>query len=183
MQIYFISRNLFKFKEVEQIFSDTNIKIIQIEKQISEIQTDNVENLIKQKLLFAFKYVGNPVFVEHTCLYLDSLNGLPGGLTQVFWDKLGADNFSRLFSELMPNKVTAKTFIGYCDGMKIHIFTGEIQGTISHSPKGCRDFQWDCIFIPDGFSQTFAELGDNKNKISMRKKAFDQLKSFLLQGK
>ncbi|HIE1052061.1 TPA: non-canonical purine NTP pyrophosphatase, partial [Escherichia coli] len=49
-------------------------------------------------------------------------------------------------------------------------------------PKGPRDFQWDCIFIPDGESETFAEMGDRKNEISMRKKAFDKFKEYLLEG-
>ncbi|HHF8283696.1 TPA: non-canonical purine NTP pyrophosphatase, partial [Klebsiella pneumoniae] len=44
------------------------------------------------------------------------------------------------------------------------------------------DFQWDCIFIPDGESETFAEMGDRKNEISMRKKAFDKFKEYLLEG-
>lgn len=47
---------------------------------------------------------------------------------------------------------------------------------------GPRDFQWDCIFIPDGESETFAEMGDRKNEISMRKKAFDKFKEYLLEG-
>ncbi|EJT6830110.1 TPA: non-canonical purine NTP pyrophosphatase, partial [Klebsiella pneumoniae] len=68
------------------------------------------------------------------------------------------------------------------DSMKIYIFEGETQGTISPVPKGPRDFQWDCIFIPDGESETFAEMGDRKNEISMRKKAFDKFKEYLLEG-
>jgi Xanthosine triphosphate pyrophosphatase len=122
------------------------------------------------------------VFVEHTGLYINSLNEFPGGLTQIFWDKLQADKFSELLGRGHDTNVVAKTIIGYCDSRKIYLFEGAIKGTISKEPKGNRDFQWDCIFIPDGFTETFAEMGDKKNEISMRRIAFDQFKAFLSRG-
>ncbi|MGC6580637.1 non-canonical purine NTP pyrophosphatase [Escherichia coli] len=36
--------------------------------------------------------------------------------------------------------------------------------------------------MPDGESETFAEMGDRENEISMRKKAFDKFKEYLLEG-
>ena len=179
MKVCFISRNKFKIKEVEKLLSGINVELIPIEHTIEELQTDDVRILLKHKILSAFKYVGRPVFVEHTGLYLEGLNGLPGGLTQVFWDKLEAELFSGLFCNLSPKKVIAKTDIAFCDGKKLFSFHGEIAGILADSPCGCKDFQWDCIFIPDGYDKTFAELGDEKNSISMRKLAFDEFKSFL----
>ena len=65
----------------------------------------------------------------------------------------------------------------------MYFFEGEIKGSISSVPKGSRDFQWDCIFIPEGEIETFAEMGDKKNTISMRKIAFDKFKIFLEENK
>jgi XTP/dITP diphosphohydrolase len=118
--------------------------------------------------------------LEHTGLYLDYLNGLPGGLTQIFWDSLRADRFAKLFGHA-ANRVLAKTLIGYIDGKQFHLFEGEIAGTISLEPRGLRDFQWDCVFIPDGYTETFAELGTQKNEISMRRKALDRFAAYLRQ--
>jgi len=128
--------------------------------------------------LKAFEYLGEPLFVEHTGLYLDYLNGLPGGLTQIFWDRLEADRFAQLFGN-PDQKVLARTVIGYIDGKLCHFFEGEVSGRISSEPRGPRGFQWDCIFVPEGFDQTFAELGDKKNEISMRRQALDKLATFL----
>lgn len=180
MNIRFITKNKYKIKEITSLLENTGVSIIAAEYSIDEIQTENVEALIRDKLLKAFNLVGRPVFVEHTGLYIESLNGFPGGLTQIFWDKLQADNFSKLLGVGENTKLIAKTIIGYCDSMKIHIFEGEVYGKISPVPKGPRDFQWDCIFIPDGESKTFAEMGEMKNEISMRKKAFDKFKHYLL---
>ncbi|WP_159739676.1 non-canonical purine NTP pyrophosphatase [Vibrio atypicus] len=183
MKIRFITKNKHKIKEVNKLLGGVGVEVVAAEHSINEIQTEDVQLLVKDKLLKAFKIVGRPVFVEHTGLYIESLNDFPGGLTQIFWDKLEADKFSALFGNGENTKLVAKTIIGYCDSMKIHIFEGAISGTISPEPKGSREFQWDCIFIPNGETETFAEMGDRKNDISMRKLAFDQFKEFLQKGK
>ena len=101
------------------------------------------------------------------------MNGLPGGLTQVFWDALGPERVCELFGRGDRVGVIAKTRIGYCDGRSVHQFQGEIQGRIATEPRGDRSFQWDCVFVPDGYDETFAEMGDRKNDISMRRRALD----------
>ncbi|WP_076587984.1 non-canonical purine NTP pyrophosphatase [Vibrio ostreicida] len=183
MKLRFITKNDCKIKEVGKLLSGSGVEVVAAKHSINEIQTDDVELLIKDKLLKAFKIVGRPVFVEHTGLYIDNLNEFPGGLTQIFWDKLKADKFTTLFGTGNNTKVIAKTIIGYCDSMKIHTFKGEINGKIAPEPKGDREFQWDCIFIPEGQHSTFSEMGDKKNDISMRKLAFDKFKEFLRKGK
>jgi len=180
MQIRFVTNNDHKLKEVQSLLNE--VTVIPAKLKIEEIQTDNVEKLVKDKLLKAFRKVGRPVFVEHTGLYIDSLNGFPGGLTQEFWDKLEADRFSKLLGSLEDTMATAVTTIGYCDGKKIHFFDGKVDGKIPPAPRGNTEFQWDCVFIPNGFEQTFAELGEKKNEISMRKIAFDKFNTFLKEG-
>ena len=51
---------------------------------------------MKDKTLKAFVRVGRSLFAEHTGLYLAHLSGLPGGLTQSFWDTLEADRFAEM---------------------------------------------------------------------------------------
>ena len=173
IEIRFVSRNPHKLEEAKTILGPLGVSVIADQFAIEEIQTDNTEKLVKDKALKAFERLGEPVFVEHTGLYLDELNGLPGGLTQVFWDKLLADRFAELFGKDGHNVVTAKTVIAYVDGKRFNLFYGEVKGTIASPPRGSRDFQWDCLFVPDGHDKTFAEMGPLKNSISMRKKALD----------
>lgn len=179
MEIRFLSSNSHKIREVEAILGAVGVRIIPAPIKIEEIQTEDVQRLVRDKVLKAFESIGRPVFVEHTGLHLHGLNGLPGGLTQIFWDNLQADSFVTLVKNLGNHVVTAKTVIGYCDARTIHYFEGEVSGTVPDTPSGPRDFQWDCVFIPDGFSQTFADLGATKNDISMRRIALDQFAKFL----
>jgi XTP/dITP diphosphohydrolase len=180
MRLRFISSNPFKIAEVGAIFGARGIDTVAINLKIDELQTTNIELLVRDKCLKAYTIVGRPLFVEHTGLEINALNGFPGGLTQIFWDAIRADRFTELFGSASDPGVVAKTQIGYCDGKKIYQFTGEVSGYIPRTPAGKRDFQWDCVFVPEGTTKTFAEMGDSeKNKISMRKIALTRLAEFL----
>jgi XTP/dITP diphosphohydrolase len=182
LDIRFLSGNGFKIREASMILNSIGVNIVPIKMKIDEIQTEDPTKLLNDKSLKAFEILGRPLFVEHTGLYLKYLNELPGGLTQIFWDKLEADKFCELFGKTTDTSAVAKTLIGYVNGKKIKIFEGVIEGNISAEPRGNRDFQWDCVFIPKGYRQTFAELGDEKNEISMRRRALDKFAEFLKEG-
>ncbi|MGK3995887.1 non-canonical purine NTP pyrophosphatase [Sorangium sp. So ce1024] len=182
-RIRFVSGNPHKIAESTAILASANVTVVPFNRKIEELQTRDAERLVRDKLLKAFKMLGRPLFVEHTGLDLIHLNGLPGGLTQIFWDALEADKFGELFGPTIgSNEVIARTTIAYCDGKKIHIFRGEITGHIVAPPRGDRSFQWDCVFEPEGHAQTFAEMGTKKNDISMRKRALDEFAAFLASG-
>lgn len=179
-EVRFVSSNPHKIAEAKQILRAQSIDVVPSEIKIEELQTKDTLKLVHDKVLKAFSALGRPLFVEHTGLYLQHLNELPGGLTQIFWDSLQADKFAELFGKLAPNhNVVARTAIAYCDGQQIHDFSGEIAGEIVPEPRGKRDFQWDCVFQPKGLNLTFAEMGDKKNEISMRRIALDKLASHL----
>lgn len=185
MKIRFLSSNEHKIAEVQRILTPVGIDILAVPLKIQELQTEDVHALVKDKLIKAFESIGRPLFVEHTGLYLSGLNGLPAGLTQIFWDQLKADRFASLVAGLGDAKVTAKTVLGYCDGHKMHLFEGAIEGTVPTTPAGPTNFQWDCVFIPKGSSETFAEMGPAKDQISMRRIALDKFAKHLktAQGK
>lgn len=168
-----MSGNPHKIAEVQRILAPVGVDVVPLSGKIEELQTEDVERLVRDKLTKAFEAIGRPLFVEHTGLYLSGLNGLPAGLTQIFWDRLKADRFADLVAGLGDAKVTAKTVLGYCDGREIHLFEGAIDGTVPRKPSGPPGFQWDCVFVPNGSTQTFAEMGAAKDDISMRRKALD----------
>lgn len=178
-----MSGNEHKIAEVQRILAPVGVDVVPVSRKLEELQTEDVERLVRDKLTKAFEAIGRPLFVEHTGLYLNGLNGLPAGLTQIFWDRLQADRFADLVAGLGDAKATAKTVLGYCDGRKIHLFEGAIEGTVPRAPAGPTDFQWDCVFVPDGSTQTFAEMGAAKDDISMRRKALDLFAAHLKSEK
>jgi XTP/dITP diphosphohydrolase len=155
------------------------VTIVPLEIKVEELQNADMQAIVKDKAAKAFHRVAHPLFVEQTGLFIDKLNGFPGGLTQVFWDTLKADRVSELFGQGSDTGVTARTVIGYCDGRNIHQFQGEVRGRIAPEPMGNRAFQWDCVFVPEGYAETFAEMGDKKNEMSMRCIALNALADHL----
>lgn len=179
MRLRFLSSNPHKISEVRAILEPAGVEIVPISTKIEELQTADVEKLVHDKCIKAFQRVGYPLFVEHTGLNIDALNGFPGGLTQIFWDTLQADRFSQLFG---GGPLSARTVIGYCDGRRVCQVSGAVQGTVARTPQGPTDFQWDCVFIPDGSFETFAQMGpERKNQISMRRHALDAFRHQLEQ--
>lgn len=178
MQLYFVSGNRFKIEEARKILAPFDISVEGYTAEIHELQTVQTEILVRDKAVRAFRKIGRPLFVEHTGLYLDLLNGFPGGLTQIFWDRLQKDLFSQLFAS-DSHAAIARTTIGYVDGMRVHLFHGEISGRVVSPPRLDHGFQWDCVFVPEGETSTFSEMGDKKNEISMRRKALEALRDHL----
>ena len=172
MELRFVTKNPQKLAEFRKLFEGTGYDIVASEITIDEIQTEDLEALVLDKLIKAYDLIRRPVFVDHTGLLIEQLAGFPGGLTELFWERLQNRRLSELFGN---SPVTAVTLIGFCDGKSVKTFKGEVSGTIASTPRGPEDFQWDPIFIPDGYSQTFAEMGDQKNEISMRRLAIDLL--------
>ncbi len=171
-EVIFLSRNEHKISEATTILKKFDIQVVPSNAIINEIQTNIIEDLVREKTLKAFQILKNKVFVEHTLLEIDFLNGLPGVHTQLFWDTLKKDKLIEISNKFDNKTIKAITHIGYCDGKKIHYFKGEINGTLPHRYSGNDEFQWDCVFIPKGYKKTFGEMESNlKNSISMRFKA------------
>jgi XTP/dITP diphosphohydrolase len=178
-QIRFLSVNPGKYNELGLLLGPA-YSLIQDVREIHELQMEDMDVLVRDKILKAFAMVRRPVIVDHTGLSFDLLKGFPAGLTSVFYGKLKDHGIASLIGKSSNPKVIATTLLAYCDGRRIHTFRGEALGTIADSPRGTEGFQWDTVFIPDGFDQTYAELGQiKKNEISMRRRAFDLFAAFL----
>lgn len=181
--IYFISANEHKIEEVKSFFASRsplkNFTVDTANIKIDEIQHKDMEEIVKEKAVTAYKKLRRPVFVEQTGLLIKRFGDLPGGLTQVFWDSLHAEKFAEFFVSRDATEVIAKTIIAYCDGRTIRCFEGKTEGTIVE-PKQAENFQWDCVFQPGGSQKTFAEMDLlEKNTFSMREKALKKFADYL----
>jgi len=66
--------------------------------------------------------------------------------------------------------------------MQTTLYDGACEGRIIFEPRGQGGFGYDPLFLPDGFKQTFAELGEDvKNQLSHRARALQQLKMAVTQ--
>jgi len=174
MTIYFITGNENKFKEANEILN-TNLEQIDID--LTEIQELDAKAVIRAKLLEATKLTNKSSFIiEDTSLYFEGLNNMPGPLIKWFLKSVGNEGLYKMAKTFNNYKATATTYIGYLQEDEIKFFKGEIKGTIVE-PQGENGFGWDKIFVPEGFNKTFAQMTDDeKNSLSMRKLAFEELR-------
>jgi XTP/dITP diphosphohydrolase len=85
---------------------------------------------------------------------------------------------------IMPvphGQIESASPVCYAEEFAAQIFDGACEGKIIFEPRGQNGFGYDPLFVPDGFTQTFAELGDEvKNKLSHRAQALEKLKLFFV---
>ena len=97
-------------------------------------------------------------------------------------DSLRSENIDKLLANLRDaenRKASFVTCIALVTGSEEHIFYGEISGKIIRERRGSSGFGYDSVFVPEGYEETFAEMGEEeKNKISHRARAVKKLSDF-----
>lgn len=170
-----VTGNKNKVKEFEFILG-THIKNIDL--QIEEIQSIDVEEVAKNKAKDAYNILKEPVIVEDTGLYFEELNGLPGALIKFFVKNISLEKICSLVGE--NRKAKAITCIAFFNGKEMRVAEAEVKGTITKEPRGENGFGWDPIFLPDGSDKTFGELtSEEKQSRFMRHEAIDKLRDIL----
>ncbi len=176
MKIVFVTGNEGKFEEAKQVISELEQKDV----DLVEIQSLDSKIIIAHKLDEAKKVVSGNLVVEDNSLNLECLGGLPGPMIKWFMKAIGNDGIVKIAKSFGNMKANATVVIGLSteDG-ETEFFDGVIEGEIV-DPRGVNGFGWDQIFQPTGWTKTFGEMTlEEKNKISMRKIAFQKLKDYL----
>ena len=132
------------------------------------------------------------VFADDTGLEVDALNGAPGVYSARYAGGDGHDseaNMTKLLAELGENnnrnarfRTVIALIITDDNGQQTTVeqFEGIVNGTIIRERRGGEGFGYDPIFQPEGYNETFAELGnDIKNTISHRARAVAKLAEYL----
>ncbi len=149
---------------------------------LPEIQAVDVTAVIAAKARAAYALVGKPVLVEDTGLTIHAWQGLPGALIRWFLDTVGNDGICTMLESYTDVAATAETCIGFFDGVALYTFAGTVVGQIARHPRGTHGFGWDPIFIPTGWTKTFAEMTPTEREpLSMRTAAVLKLRTFLAE--
>lgn len=184
----FSTNNEHKLEEVKAIlepyYQILSLKDIDDDTDIPETGETLEDNaLIKANYLWDTYHTN--CFADDTGLEVEALNNAPGVYSARYAgeQKNSADNVVKLLKELdgkENRKAQFRTVIALILDGKKYVFEGKVKGIITTSPRGNSGFGYDPVFQPDGYDKTFAELDlADKNKISHRAKAVEQLALFL----
>ena len=136
------------------------------------------------------------VLADDSGLEVDALGGAPGVHSARFAavEPAGADNSSdsdnnakllRLLEAVPLDQRTARfrcvlALTPVVETGGAIFFGGVCEGRIALAPNGAAGFGYDPLFVPEGLTQSFAELGDSvKNQLSHRARALENLRQFL----
>ena len=196
MKIVFATNNQHKLDEIRNIlgkdFEIVSLNEIGCHEDIPETGKTLEENAW-QKANYIFNKYELSCFADDTGLEVDTLNGAPGVFSARYAGGEGHDseaNMQKLLRELAEKnnrKARFRTVIalilkdksrGTGDERR-ETFEGIVEGHIAHEKSGAEGFGYDPIFVPDGYNQSFAELGiDIKNQISHRARAVKKLAEY-----
>ena len=173
--LYFITGNKMKAREAKLILPKFGIQVQQKELDVHEIQDKDAGHIAASKAEEAFRTLKHPLIVEDTGLYIKAMNGYPGTFIKHFFKSIGAKGIID-FLHGKDRSADAVTVVAYCDSTgKARTFEGRVRGRISKSIRKRNEFDWDMIFIPDGYDSTYSELDiGEKNEISQRRLALEK---------
>ena len=184
----FATHNSHKLEEIRNILGDEyeilGLNDINCFEEIPEIGDTLEENSLLKSRYVKEKY-GLDCFADDTGLEVQALNNAPGIYSARYAgeSKDSLANMQKLLKELKfqhNKRAQFRTIISLIFENNIYQFEGKIEGHITEKPKGNTGFGYDPVFVPDGYEETFAELGfEIKNKISHRSQAVNKLKAFL----
>jgi len=128
---------------------------------------------------------GYNCFADDTGLEIEALNNEPGVYSARYAGegKNSEDNMNKVLHKLAKiknRKARFRTVISLVVNGKETQFEGVVNGRILNEKRGQGGFGYDPAFQPDGYNETFAEMGmEEKNRISHRGKAVKKLVEYL----
>lgn len=188
-KLVFATNNQHKLEEVAAIINSNNFKLL----SLNDIQcyadipetADSLEGNALLKARYIYENYHINCFADDTGLEVQALNGEPGIYSARYAGE--GHNSEANMMKLLKNlenitnrKAQFRTVFALILEGKEYLFEGIIQGEIIQTQRGNSGFGYDPIFVPEGYSETFAEMGnDIKNKISHRALATKKLCVFL----
>lgn len=194
MELLISSSNKDKIKEMKGILGDSYKLITKEDLDLADFDVEEdgetlAANAYKKAKELYDKTKRN-VIADDTGLFVEALGGAPGVYSARYAGESCSyqDNVDKMLRELKEiedlkdRRATFKTVLCLItqDG-RVEFIEGRLEGSIIKEEKGSNGFGYDPIFMPLGMDKTLAELSDKeKNKISHRRNAFENLKEFLL---
>ena len=188
MKLVFATNNKHKLQEVKDIVGDKfeilSLNDIDCHDDIPET-ADTLQGNALIKARYTYEKYNVNCFADDTGLEVEALGGEPGVYSARY---AGEDCNSEANMEKLLHNLTGinnrnaqfRTVIALIIDGEEKIFNGIVKGCISNVKMGEAGFGYDPIFIPEGFSESFAQMGsETKNSISHRYLATKQLNEYL----
>ena len=190
MKLVFATNNRHKLDEVRAILGN-RIEVLSLNDINCHDEIPETADTLEGNALIKARYIhdkfGVDCFADDTGLEVEALGGEPGVYSARY---AGEECDSEANMRKLLHNLTGKnnrnaqfrTVIALIIKGEEKLFNGIVKGNISNSKMGDCGFGYDPIFIPEGFSESFAQMtSDMKNSISHRYRATEELSKYLKQ--
>ena len=191
MKLVFATNNKHKLQEVRDIVGNRvevlSLNDINCHDDIPET-ADTLQGNALIKARHIYDKYGLNCFADDTGLEVEALDGAPGVYSARYaGEECDSEaNMLKLLKNLTgKNNRNAqfRTVIALVINGEEKLFNGIVKGTISDEKRGDSGFGYDPIFIPEGYTESFAQMsGEMKNSISHRFRATKQLSDYLKEN-
>lgn len=188
MQLIFATHNKNKLIEVKSLMPSSitllSLDDINFQNEIEETSA-TIEGNALLKANTIYKETGINCFADDSGLLVDAINGAPGVYSARYAgpQKNNEDNLQKLLFGLRNTEnrdAHFKTVMALIIDGKDYLFEGIINGKIISEKIGTHGFGYDPIFVPNGYTETFAQLSSEiKNTISHRARALQKMLAFI----
>ena len=189
-QLIFASHNPGKIAEIKELLAPYGIEVLSAADaglpDVEETGRTFEENAyIKARAAAQAKHI--PCIADDSGLCVDAIGGKPGVYTARYAPNrdfdIGMDKLLKELNDTNPQNRAAHfscvIVIAYPDGA-YKAFEGRVDGNIATQKTGEAGFGYDPIFIPTGYTRSFAEFSsEEKNKISHRGRALQKFIDFI----
>ncbi len=143
--------------------------------KLLELQGDPILIAV-HKAVDAAAFLGQRLLIEDISYGFDALGGFPGPLYGPVSDAIGVEGVLKLIEGNVNRGVKVTMTIAFpSEDGQVCVVYHELHGSAPMECQGSKDFGWDCIFIPDGYSQTFAQMPPADKDALMRGHAIGKL--------
>ena len=188
MKLVFATNNRHKLQEVRDIVGD-RIEVLSLSDigcydDIPET-ADTLQGNALIKARHIYEKYGFDCFADDTGLEVEALDGAPGVYSARYAGEecCSESNMQKLLHNLTGKnnrRAQFRTVIALIINGEEKLFNGIVKGNITEEKMGDSGFGYDPIFIPEGFSESFAQMpAEMKNSISHRFRATEQLSNYL----
>ena len=193
MKLVFATHNKHKLSEIRDMLRDKTellgLDDIGCHEPIIE-DRDTLEGNASLKSFYIYNKYNINCFADDTGLEVETLGGRPGvhsarysGNDSSNDTERSESNMQKLLYEMkgkLNRRARFRTVISYVEDGKEMLFEGIVNGVLLESKRGAQGFGYDPIFVPDGFTTTFAEMSmQEKSTISHRARAVKKLVDYL----
>ncbi len=191
-KIVFATNNRHKLEEVRAILAGiaevVGLEEIGCHEEIPET-AETLEENARMKAQYVYEKYHLDCIADDTGLEIEVLGGKPGVLSARYAGEPSnsINNMLKVLKELnneTNRNAQFRTVISLVENGVFHEFEGIVKGKISTFQSGNGGFGYDPIFVPEGYSESFAELSaEVKNSISHRALAIQRLVEYFDDNK